>query len=49
MSTHPHLRRALLKLLTAAGTVACLLPLEAAGDAYRRVLSGSMERIVLAP
>ncbi|MBC7939530.1 MAG: zinc-binding dehydrogenase [Chitinophagaceae bacterium] len=26
-----------------------LLPLEAAGDAYRRVLSGSMERIVLAP
>lgn len=28
---------------------AALLPLEAAGDAYRRVLAGSMERVVLAP
>ena len=28
---------------------ATLIPLELAGDAYRRVLEGSMDRIVLAP
>jgi len=26
-----------------------LIPLSSAGDAYRKVLSGSMDRVVLAP